>query len=78
MDMDARSLTKRSLKTALAVAVLAAAGAVCLAAPMPAGSAVVADGRGATSLLGRAPDSLAALQKEARRTRAQMERLLVP
>ncbi len=75
MDMDARSLTKRSLKTALAVAVLAAAGAVCLAAPMPAGSAVVADGRGATSLLGRAPDSLAALQKEARRTRAQMEQL---
>jgi peptidoglycan hydrolase CwlO-like protein len=65
MDMDVRSLTRRSLKTALAVAVLAAAGAVCLALPAAAVSA------GAHA----APNSLAELQKEARRTRAQMERL---
>src|SRR5450759_4146590 len=75
MDMDVRSLTRRFLMTALAVAVLAAAGAVCLALPGPAGSAVPAREHGATALLGRAPGSLAELQKEARRTRAQMERL---
>src|SRR5665647_1059129 len=75
MGMDARSLTRRFLMTALAVAVLAAAGAVCLALPGPAGSAVSAGEHGATALLGRAPGSLAELQKEARRTRAQMERL---
>src|SRR5450756_1002486 len=75
MDMDVRSLTRRFLMTALAVAVLAAAGAVCLALPGPAGSAVPAGEHGATALLGRAPGSLAELQKEARRTRAQMERL---
>ena len=63
------------LKTALAVAVLAAAGAVGLALPGPAGSAVLAGDHGASALLGRAPDSLAQLQREARRTRAQMERL---
>jgi peptidoglycan hydrolase CwlO-like protein len=65
MDMDVRSLTRRSLKTALAVAVLVAAGAVCLGLPA---AAVSADAQGA-------PGSLAELQKEARRTRAQMERL---
>lgn len=75
MDMDVRSLTRRFLKTAVAVAVLAAAVAVCLAVPGPAGSAVSAGDHGATALLGRAPGSLAELQKEARRTRAQMERL---
>jgi len=57
MDMDVRSLTRRFLKTALAVAVLAAVGAVCLAPPAPAAG------------------SLAQLQREARRTRAQMEQL---
>jgi peptidoglycan hydrolase CwlO-like protein len=75
MDMDVRSLTRRFLKTALAAAAVAAAGAVCLALPGPAGSTVSAGEHGATSLLGRAPGSLAELQKEARRTRAQMERL---
>ena len=65
MDMDVRSLTRRSLKTALAVAVLVAAGAVCLGLPA---AAVSAGAQGA-------PGSLAELQKEARRTRAQMERL---
>ena len=73
MDMNVRSLTRRFLRTA--VAVLAAAVAVCLAVPGPAGSAVSAGDHGATALLGRAPGSLAELQKEARRTRAQMERL---
>jgi peptidoglycan hydrolase CwlO-like protein len=73
--MDVRSLTRRFLKTALAVAALAAAGAVCLALPGPAGSVVLAGDHGATALLGRGPGSLAELQKEARRTRAQMERL---
>ena len=57
MDMDVRSLTRRFLKTALAVAVLAAVGAVCLAPAAPAAG------------------SLAELQREARRTRAQMEQL---
>src|SRR5450759_3808682 len=65
MDMDVRSLTRRFLMTALAVAVLAAAGAVCLALPGPAGSAASAGEHGATTLLGRAPGSLAELQKEA-------------
>jgi peptidoglycan hydrolase CwlO-like protein len=65
MDMDVRNPTTRLLRTALAVAVLAAAAAVCLALP---GSAVLAKGKAA-------PGSLAELQKEARRTRAQMERL---
>jgi len=65
MDMDVRSLTRRFLRTALAVAVLAAAGAVCLALP---GAAVWARDHGAKG-------SLAELQKEARRTRAQMARL---
>ena len=73
--MDARSLTRRFLRTAIAAAVVAAAGAVCLALPGPAGSAVSAGEQGATAILGRAPGSLAELQKEARRTRAQMERL---
>jgi peptidoglycan hydrolase CwlO-like protein len=63
------------LRTALAVAALAAAGAVCLALPGSAASAVLAGEQGATSLLGRAPDSLAELQKEARLARAQMARL---
>ena len=53
------------MKTALAVAVLAAAGAVCLGLPA---AAISAGAQGA-------PGSLAELQKEARRTRAQMERL---
>jgi peptidoglycan hydrolase CwlO-like protein len=53
------------VKTALAVAVLAAAGAVCLGLPA---AAISAGAQGA-------PGSLAELQKEARRTRAQMERL---
>ena len=75
MDMDARSLTRRLLRTALAVAALAAAGAVCLALPGSAASAVLAGEQGVTSLLGRAPDSLAELQKEARLARAQMARL---
>ncbi|MCX6362852.1 MAG: hypothetical protein NTW58_01515 [Actinobacteria bacterium] len=75
MDMNAPRLTRRLLKTAVAVAVLTAAGTVCLAMPGPAGSAVSAGDHSASVLLGRAPDSLAALQKEARRTRAQMERL---
>ena len=57
MDMDVRSLTRRFLKTALAVGVFAAVGAVCLAPPAPAAG------------------SLAELQREARRTRAQMEQL---
>jgi peptidoglycan hydrolase CwlO-like protein len=65
MDMDVRSLTRRYVKTALAVAVLAAAGAVWLALPA---AAVSAGAQGA-------PGSLAQLQKEARRTRAQMARL---
>ena len=65
MDMDVRNPTTRLLRTALAVAVLAAAAAVCLALP---GSAVSAKGKAA-------PGSLAELQKEARRTRAQMQRL---
>ncbi len=56
---------RRLLKTALAVAVLAAAGAVCLALLGPAALAKDHDATG----------SLAELQKEARRTRAQMERL---
>jgi peptidoglycan hydrolase CwlO-like protein len=75
MDMDARSPIRRFLRTALAAAALAAAGAVCLALPGPAAAAVLAGDHGATSLLGRAPGSLAELQREARRTRAQMERL---
>jgi len=57
MDMDLRNLTRRFVKTALAVAVLAAVGAVCLAPAAPAAG------------------SLAELQREARRTRAQMEQL---
>jgi len=57
MDMDLRNLTRRIVKTALAVAVLAAVGAVCLAPAAPAAG------------------SLAELQREARRTRAQMEQL---
>ena len=65
MDMDVRSLTRRYVKTALAVAVLAAAGAVWLALPA---AAVSAGAQGA-------PGSLAQLQKEARRTRAQMAQL---
>jgi peptidoglycan hydrolase CwlO-like protein len=65
MDMDVRSLTRRFLRTAIAAAVLAAAGAVCLALPA---AAVSAGDHGA-------PRSLAELQREARRTRAQMERL---
>jgi peptidoglycan hydrolase CwlO-like protein len=75
MDMNARTPTRRLLRTALAVAALAAAGAVGLALPGAAGSAVVAGGHGASALLGRAPDSLAELQKQARQTRAQMARL---
>ncbi len=75
MDMNARNLTRRLLRTALAVAALAAAGAVCLALPGSAGSVVVAGEQRASTLLGRAPDSLAELQKQARRTRAQMARL---
>ena len=55
MDMDVRSHTRRFLKTALAVVVLAAVGLVCLAPPAPAAG------------------SLAQLQREASRTRAQME-----
>ncbi len=65
MDMDVRNPIRRLLTTALAVAVLAAVAAVCLAL---AGSAVSAKGKAA-------PGSLAELQKEARRTRAQMQRL---
>jgi peptidoglycan hydrolase CwlO-like protein len=57
MDMDLRNLTRHLLKTALAVAVFAAVGAVCLAPAAPAAG------------------SLAELQREARRTRAQMEQL---
>ena len=53
------------MKTALAVAVLVAAGAGCLGLPAAAVSAGAQGG----------PGSLAELQKEARRTRAQMERL---
>jgi len=63
--MDVRSLTRRFLRTAIAAAVLAAAGAVCLALPA---AAVSAGDHGA-------PRSLAELQREARRTRVQMERL---
>jgi peptidoglycan hydrolase CwlO-like protein len=73
--MDACSLIRCLLKTALAAAALTAAGAVFLALSGSAGSAVVAGEHGVTGLLGRAPDSLARLQKEARSTRAQMERL---
>ncbi|HEY5387860.1 MAG TPA: hypothetical protein VIL79_08150 [Thermoleophilia bacterium] len=65
MDMHARRITRRSLKTALAVAALTAAGAVCLALPA---AATAAGGQSAMH-------SLAELQKEARSTRAQMERL---
>jgi peptidoglycan hydrolase CwlO-like protein len=75
MHMDARTVTRRLLATALAVAALAAAGAACLALPGHAGATVLLGGHGATGLLGRAPDSLAELQKEARRTRAQMLQL---
>ena len=53
------------MKTALAVAVLVAAGAGCLGLPAAAVSAGAQGG----------PGSLAELQREARRTRAQMERL---
>ena len=65
MDMDVRSLTRRFLRTAIAAAVLAAAGAVCFSLP----AAAVSAGDHGT------PRSLVELQKEARRTRAQMERL---
>ena len=61
MDMDVRSLTRRFPKTALAVVVLAAAGAVCPARPRCPRR--------------RRARLRAELQNEARRTRAQMERL---
>jgi len=73
--MLAHTDIRRSLATALAAAVLAAAGAVCLALPAPAGSVVLAGGQGAIVVMARAPDSLSKLQREARRTRAQMEQL---
>ncbi len=73
--MLAHTDIRRLLATALAVAALATAGAVCLALPAPAGSAVLAGDQGAIVVAARAPGSLAKLQGEARRTRAQMEQL---
>ena len=73
--MLAHTDIRRSLATALAVAALAAAGAICLALPAPAGSVVLAGDQGAIVVMARAPDSLSKLQSEARRTRAQMEQL---
>jgi peptidoglycan hydrolase CwlO-like protein len=75
MDMHARNRRRRFLTTALAVAALAAVAAFGLALPGPAGSVVPAGEQSTSALLGRAPVSLAELQKEARRTRAQMARL---
>jgi peptidoglycan hydrolase CwlO-like protein len=75
MDMDVRSPTRRFLLTAVAAAALAAAAVAGLALPGTSRSAVPAGRDGASAFLGRAPDSLAKLQSEARRTRAQMEQL---